>query len=137
MSARFLFRLVPVFLGLLLVAWPAAAGGIAPLGRHGAALHTRLVKSEPAAEGRVSPPPAIRLWFSERVELSLTGLTLTGPAGRARTVRATRAESADAPVVVAIVDTLTPGTYTVAWRTASRDGHPVTGKFRFAVVRAP
>jgi copper resistance protein C len=101
---------------------------------HGATMHTRLLRSDPAADATVPAPAAVRLWFSERVELSLTGLTLTGPTGTARTVRATRADMPDAPVVVAVAESLRPGAYTVAWRTASRDGHPVKGRFRFTVT---
>ena len=101
------------------------------------AWHTRLERSEPAAGSVVPAPPAIRLWFSERVELALTGLTLTGPDGHvARTVRATRADGEGSPVVVAVNQALAAGRYTVAWRTASRDGHPVKGTFAFTVTGA-
>lgn len=99
-----------------------------------ARLHTKLLRSEPAADAVVAAPAAIRLWFSEPVNLSLTGLTLTGPNGQVvRTVRATRAEIPDAPVVIAVNQAVPPGAYTVAWRTASGDGHPVKGTFRFTV----
>jgi putative copper export protein len=37
-------------------------------------------------------------------------------------------------LVLPITSTLTNGKYTVAWRTASADGHPITGKFSFVVA---
>jgi methionine-rich copper-binding protein CopC len=116
-------------------AHPSAGAFAHPSPDTAARLHTKLVRSEPAAGAVVAPPAAIRLWFSEPVNVGLTGLTLTGPDGRVvKTVRATRAEHPDAPVVVAVNAVLAPGAYVAAWRTASADGHPVKGSFRFSIA---
>jgi methionine-rich copper-binding protein CopC len=95
--------------------------------------HTHLTASWPRADASVGQSPTqIRLAFSERPQLPLTSIKLlradstSVPMGRA--VKATDDTLA---VTAKVSSVLTPGTYTVAWRTAARDGHVARGTYRF------
>ena len=65
-------RFRTVLLAGLLVALPLHTGGKAD-----AAMHLRLVKSDPAAAAAVASPTQLRLWFSLKPTLSLTTVKLT------------------------------------------------------------
>ncbi|HUO51269.1 MAG TPA: copper resistance protein CopC [Gemmatimonadaceae bacterium] len=125
MSARRILSLA------LLIPVAAAAIAAAPA----AAFHTHLLKSSPAANDTVAPPAAIKLWFSEKVEIGFTKVTVKDLAGIAQATGAVAYAdtSADAPVVVPVTGTLAAGEYTVSWSTAAKDGHPAKGKFSFVV----
>jgi copper transport protein len=99
--------------------------------------HARLLRSDPAAKSRVSSPQLIVLWFSEQPEIALSVATLKDQNGKAFTVGAAQANGGNPlQISFAIPQTLPPGTYTVAWRTAASDGHPSHGTFSFVVVAA-
>jgi copper transport protein len=97
--------------------------------------HARLLSSDPA-EGASLPagPAAIRLVFSERPELALTTVKLVSGIDTTSLGPLTR-DSADANTVVApVASNLAPGPYTVVWRVAARDGHPLRGTISFTVA---
>ncbi len=99
------------------------------------ALHLRLEKSEPT-KGAVlaTPPTAIRLWYSLPPEMSVTAVKLATADGTAISLsKPTRGAGAKDPVVVDIRHPLAPGDYVVSWKTSSKDGHPISGDFRFTV----
>lgn len=97
----------------------------------GAALHLRLTKSEPAKDSVVATAPKeIKLWYSQKPQLRLSRVTLTGPAGEV----ATGAIVQDSLLLRApITGAMAAGAYTVSWLTASSDGHPIRGTFGFTV----
>lgn len=97
--------------------------------------HTELRESTPADSARLAAVPSeIRLRFSGPVELTLTTLELIGPDGRPIPLDQPRHPGDSAAIVIArIVPLTTPGTYTVRWRTAAADGHPLSGTFIFVV----
>jgi methionine-rich copper-binding protein CopC len=101
-----------------------------------AAMHTHLTKSAPGANDSVAPPKALTFWFSERVELPFTRVSLKNIAGVAQPLGAPgfANDSANAPVVVPVTGTLGAGEYTVTWSAAAKDGHPAKGTFKFYVV---
>jgi len=108
------------------VATPAGAGN----------LHLRLTKSAPAADAELSGSPAeIRLWFSQETELSISRIKVTAADGTELELGKVEA-AADNALVATVVNELGPGTYEVAWRTSSGDGHPINGTFSFAVAAA-
>jgi methionine-rich copper-binding protein CopC len=83
----------------------------------------------------------LSLRFSEAPELALAMVTLTGPDGAVALGKPARAADSTGPAaantaVVPVSGTIAPGSYTVAWKVASKDGHPVSGTFRF-VLRVP
>jgi methionine-rich copper-binding protein CopC len=110
-----------------------------PNSANGLRRHTHLVKSAPASNDTLAKSPgAIRLWFTEPVELAVTtvkladgagGLVALGPLARPDTGQA-------APVVAPVKRPLPPGNYVVTWSTAAKDGHPASGTFGFVVKAA-
>lgn len=129
------FRVLPL-VALLLV-----PGAFRPLPDASAAtvadraFHLRLLKSEPA-QGASLPasPKSIRLWFSEKPTVVLSSITITGPTGAAVQVGKPHADSSDARMLVTeVAGSLSAGSYTVRWKSASADGHAVRGEFAFKV----
>ena len=106
-----------------------AAGARAP-----AAMHLRLVKSEPASNAVVAAPTQLRLWFSLKPAMAITTVKLATSGDVAIKVgKPAHAGDVKLPVVVAVEEALAPGKYTVSWKTASNDMHPMTGSFNFTV----
>jgi len=98
----------------------------------GASMHTHLEKASPAIDGTVTEPPKeLRLWFNEKPEVALSGATLLKADNTP--VATVKLGATDDTLAVAgpIPVTLEPGKYIVAWKTASRDGHVVRGKYSF------
>jgi putative copper export protein/methionine-rich copper-binding protein CopC len=97
--------------------------------------HTELRESTPADSARLSTVPSqIRLRFSGAVELAFTTLELIDPDGRPIPLDQPLHPGDSAAVILARVGRLVaPGTYTVRWRTAAADGHPLTGSFSFVI----
>ena len=99
-----------------------------------APFHLHLLKSLPPASATVDAvPDSIRLWFSQRPELAVTSVKVTGPGET--TVGLAPLAQGDSAVVIAPVKAKAamPGSYSVAWRTMSKDGHVVRGMFSFRV----
>jgi len=102
-----------------------------------APFHLHLVKSLPAANATLGAvPDSIRLWFSQRAELAVTSVKVSGPGDS--TVPLAPLARGDSTIVIAPVKgkRATGGTYTVAWRTMAKDGHVVRGTFSFRVQPA-
>ena len=122
-----------------LAAFSGPPGRVPPvfeLGRR----HVKLMKSSPAAGGTVTgSPTSVRLWFSERVEISLSRVKLMGASGS--TVNSGKAAripgETDAAFMVDVRAPLPAGTYVVHWTTAAGDGHPMKGEYRFVVRPSP
>ena len=94
--------------------------------------HLALERSEPADASRWSAPPRqISLWFTAKPQLAFSRMTLTGPAG-AVPLDAIVADTGNV-LRASIPQSLASGDYTVAWQTASADGHPIRGRFTFTV----
>jgi len=100
-------------------------------------VHNHLVKSSPSeGDSLRAAPVEIKLWFSERPEVAFTSATLIRGNADSTRIGPLKAAATDdtLAVKVAVPATLEPGTYVVAWRTASRDGHAIRGRFRFTVA---
>lgn len=101
--------------------------------------HAHLVRSTPAAGAHLATSPAaVRLWYSEAAEATMTTITLTGPSGT-HTLGLVKADPADPLLLVATIEAPLPaGRYTVHWRTVAKDdGHPSSGSFAFVVTGEP
>jgi methionine-rich copper-binding protein CopC len=101
--------------------------------------HTRLVKSEPAANDTLAKSPsAIKLWFSEKVELPVTTVKLADAAGKSvKLAPPSRPDAKDPALVAATIATpLSAGAYVVKWSTAAKDGHAERGTIAFVVKGA-
>ncbi|WP_306207187.1 copper homeostasis periplasmic binding protein CopC [Actinoplanes sp. RD1] len=95
--------------------------------------HAQLTSSTPEEDATVKKAPAeITLKFSERLNPDFTTIVLSDAAKRK--------VGADGPEVDGREGTLTPaeplanGTYTVAYRVVSVDGHTVQGSYSFTVA---
>ncbi|MFJ3961034.1 copper resistance CopC/CopD family protein [Streptomyces sp. NPDC090036] len=119
-----------VVLTLLAALCGLALGGASP-----ALAHSALSGSDPA-EGAVlaSAPKQVTLTFTESVSFPDGSLRVLSPANdRVNPRPAQHADGKDNTAQVALQDDLAQGTYTVAWRVVSADGHPISGAFTFSI----
>ena len=104
--------------------------GAAVLGAAPAAAHASLQSTDPEADQLLDvAPDVIRLVFDEPVEVALGGVDVIDPEGGRLGGSAELAD--DGLAVVVPFDESGQGTYTVAWRVVSEDGHPISGSFVF------
>lgn len=98
--------------------------------------HAHLKRSEPAAGSRITGSPQwIRLWFTERPELSLTVVSIKDANGNVFALASPEVDRSDPLLIsVRVAQPLPPGRYTIAWRTAASDGHPSRGTFSFVIL---
>ncbi|HEY2805600.1 MAG TPA: copper resistance CopC family protein [Gemmatimonadales bacterium] len=96
------------------------------------------MRSEPGADSTVKvAPTAIRLWFTEPLQLAVSTVRLSDAAGHAvATGKPYAAAAANSPVAVDVQGHLGAGRYTVTWRAMPRDGHVSSGHFAFTVAPA-
>ncbi|MFE7185657.1 copper resistance CopC/CopD family protein [Streptomyces erythrochromogenes] len=106
------------------------------LGGAGSAFaHAGLRGSDPA-EGSVlaTAPKQVTLTFTESVGFSDDSLRVLSPENeRVNPGPAQHADGKDNTARVELSDELAQGTYTVAWRVVSADGHPISGAFIFSI----
>lgn len=97
-----------------------------------AAAHAVLLRTDPAPQSTVpSPPEAVRLRFSEPVEVAFGAVRVFDVDGKR--VDDGRIGTADGRRELVVPARLAGGTYTVTWRVLSTDGHRITGTFPFYV----
>lgn len=128
MNARSMMR--RSVLALLLVGVPALAGA--------SMLHLKLSRSEPAANAVLTASPRqVKLWFTQKPELTVTSIKMTSGIGATAVERAlaplSRADAADAPITAPVGAPLAAGHYEIVWRTMARDGHVLNGVIPFDV----
>ncbi|MDX2388524.1 copper resistance protein CopC [Streptomyces sp. DK15] len=117
-------------LALVVAVLALLLGGAGP-----ASAHASLSGSDPA-DGVVlkTAPRQVTLTFTESVSFSDDSLRVLSPDNeRANPRPAQHADGKDNTARVELSDTLPQGTYTVAWRVVSADGHPISGAFVFSV----
>ena len=112
----------------------ALGGAAALLAASPAIAHTKLIRSNPAANATVTTSPrTITLTFNERVVPAFSRFELTMPAHRMN-VPVTTTVSADGKRIVGTVGTrLMKGSYKIVWTVAGADGHRMTGEVAFRV----
>ena len=94
--------------------------------------HAVLLRSEPSPQTTVpTPPAAVRLIFSEAVEVAFGAVRVFDVEGRRVDVGKIEPAAGNREVVVPA--SLSGGTYTVTWRVLSTDGHAIRGGFQFYV----
>jgi copper transport protein len=121
-------------LGLLLAALVAAlALALGPASP--AHAHASLESSVPAPSSILDAPPTdITLDFDEPITVQPGAIRLLDGSGKDIALGLPERGS-DPTVVTASVPEIPNGTYVVAWRVISQDGHPVDGAFTFDVGR--
>jgi methionine-rich copper-binding protein CopC len=117
-------------------AWLAVAAlAVAPATP--ALAHAHLLSSVPAAGSTAMPPPtALRLNFSEGLELKFTKVKLIGPEKNAIGTGSAALDPKDDKVLILPVNSgLADGKYTVEWQAVSTDGHKTTGSYSFSTMK--
>lgn len=119
-----------------------AAMAVIPMVVGAAARHLKLMRSMPAANARLAASPVeVKLWFTQRPELTVTSIKITSGTGTAAVERAlaplARAAANGAPITAPVGAALAAGHYEVVWRTMARDGHVLNGVIPFDVGAPP
>ncbi|WP_064445653.1 copper resistance CopC family protein [Micromonospora sp. NBRC 110037] len=98
-----------------------------------AAAHNSLQEATPVRDARLTTAPTqVTLRFLQRLNPAFTTITLRDSTDRQVPASAPAVDGATGTVT--IEEPLANGTYTVAYRVVSRDGHPVQGSYRFTVA---
>jgi copper transport protein len=119
---------VPRSLAGPLVLLVAATAVLLPTGA--ASAHAQLLGTSPAPGAVVQQVHEVVLRFDEPVTVTTDGIEVTDPSGRRVDSGRARAVAASARVAV---HAGVAGTYAVAWRVVSDDGHPEAGSFTFSL----
>ena len=102
----------------------------------GARFHTRLTRSNPAADTTLTASPkVIELWWNEKPEASLTTVTVQGADSAKADLGKIRLSDNLMGVATDVAKPLMPGKYVVKWKTAGKDGHAVRGAFNFSISK--
>ena len=112
-----------------------------PVVMFAAARHLKLIRSEPLANAHLTASPTdVKLWFTQRPELTVTSIKVKSGTGATAVERAlaplARAATANSPITAPVGAALAPGHYEVVWRTMARDGHVLNGVIPFDVGAA-
>jgi copper resistance protein C len=112
---------------LALGAWLVATGG--------AGAHGLLERAEPRPGSTVrASPAAVRVWFSERVEIAFSSVRVLDREGRPVDAGAATVDPVGPRVLRVALRPLAPGSYVVRWRVLSVDSHVTEGEFSFRVA---
>ncbi len=123
---------VPRPAALRVLAAAALIGAAGLLAAPPASAHNVVVSTAPAADSTVTTlPTSVVLTFEEAPLPGGTAIVVRDPEGTSVTSGATviSGDTATVPLVALTV----PGTYGVSYRSASDDGHTITGSFAFVV----
>jgi putative copper export protein/methionine-rich copper-binding protein CopC len=99
--------------------------------------HLHLRNSSPAAKAVLDTVPReVRLVFTEAPQLAVSSIRLLAADGSEIELGALLIDPDSANTLVAPITAgqLSAGSYTVVWRTASSDGHPMEGRYGFTIA---
>lgn len=112
-----------VFAAALLLAWSGVAWG-----------HAHPEQMTPAANAVVTQAPEqVVIRFSEDLEGAFSSIKVSNAQGESVTAGASRVEANKPKVMMAPLQALQTGTYTVHWHAVARDGHTTDGSYTFQV----
>lgn len=96
--------------------------------------HAKLKSSMPGAGSTVTAPKELRLTFSEKIEVKIAKVTLLRGTEEVAVLGEIDADAkAPETVIVPVTKSLATGSYTVKYRVAGPDGHPMGGSYSFSV----
>ena len=96
--------------------------------------HTVLVEASPAEGATLAQQPEqVRLRFNEPIEAAFDPIEVYGEQNDGVDKDNAQVNPDDPEVVSVGLGELVEGSYTVDWRVTSADGHPVDGRYAFAV----
>ena len=95
--------------------------------------HAKLVSASPAANEMAMPPPsALRLKFSEGIEIKFAKVKLTGPDKKEVKTGTPKLDEGDkTTLIIPLAAPLVDGNYTVTWQVVSTDTHKTKGSYKF------
>jgi methionine-rich copper-binding protein CopC len=97
--------------------------------------HAFVDHAEPSVGSKMSVPPhLIKIWFTERLESSLSKIEVFDHAGTEIDKRDTKADPNNGQLLTVSLPQLNPGKYKVVWRVVSVDTHTTNGSFEFEVT---
>jgi copper transport protein len=100
--------------------------------------HAALLRTFPAASTEVeTPPPLVRLVYSESVEPRFAIVSVTDAAANQQVDGPVRRSATNPDALEVPLKRVAEGWYLVFWRVISVDGHPVRGAFTFKVGPNP
>lgn len=76
-------------------------------------------------------PQQVTIHFTEELEPAFSTLKVTDAQGRSVNQGHSRVDSDKPKMMVAPLQSLEPGTYTVHWHVVARDGHTTEGEYTF------
>jgi copper resistance protein C len=125
--------------GRTLLIWFVALLGFG-LAIAGAAAHSRLTKSDPAARAVLdAAPKELKLWFNEKVEPAFAKVWIGKEEGscieqKTCVALTSRGDASDPKLlIVTLPNTLPPGSVDIGYHVLSVDGHTIEGKLSFGV----
>jgi copper resistance protein C len=96
-----------------------------------ASAHAELDRAEPRVGNKVaSPPRAVTLWFTQKLEPAFSTITVINAAGERVDTGKTRVSGSQMSVSIRAGGS---GTYRVNWHVLSVDTHTTEGNFTFQV----
>ena len=108
--------------------------GVSLAGAGPALAHTKLVAADPAQDATVTSFEAVRLRFTEPLRPEFSALAVTATNGAPVVSGSAAVTGTEITVPVTVTD---GGSYTVAYRVLSADGHPVEGSYAVTFAPAP
>jgi methionine-rich copper-binding protein CopC len=97
--------------------------------------HARLLRATPKVGETVHvSPAALRLSYSETIDLSKSTVAVKGPAGAVQTGPLALDAKDKRVVIVPVKGKLVPGAYHVSWGMTTADTHHTEGDFGFKVA---
>jgi copper resistance protein C len=106
-------------------------------GMTGAAAHSRLIRSDPAARAVLDQAPKeLKLWYNEAIEPAFAKVWIV-PAQGPQIPLTTRGDKTDQRIlIVTVPDNLPAGPVNIGYHVLSVDGHTVDDKLTFT-IKAP
>ena len=97
--------------------------------------HAFLDHAEPRVGSEMhGSPPAVNIWFTEKLEGALCKLQVFDDSGKEIDKRDQAVDSGNGALLKVSLPPLKPGKYKVVWRAVSVDTHVTNGDFVFEVL---
>jgi copper resistance protein C len=100
-----------------------------------ASAHAFIDHAEPAVGSRLgSPPKAVKIWFTERLEPALSKIQVFDSRGSEVDNQDTKVDPANPQLLLVSLPAIKIGKYRVTWRVVSVDTHATNGSFEFEIT---
>jgi copper resistance protein C len=100
-----------------------------------ASAHAFVDHAEPAVASQIHRAPTqVKIWFSEKLEPTLSKLQVFGISGREIDERDMKIDQSNGALLTVSLPEMKPGKYKVVWRAVSVDTHVTTGTFTFELL---